>query len=206
MNKMKAFLLGLILLTVTLFSVFVVTLIYRANTQINVETYIFQLDNIADNRLGDLENLQDMKDNVLLNKLIQKYVSEYFKVIPGNGVRPEQENTVAKMSHPDVLKQWQNGEAVNIAEMAKNKMFRSVWVNPAEIQQINNQNVFIVPYLTRTWTESNNMSTNIVQSVGRIILRVQFQKKFRQNINLRKDLEHGRDPATLFWFRVIEVQ
>lgn len=204
MHKITSFFLGIILLAVTLSAVFVVVLTYQANEQTSIKTYIFQTGNRPDTRVGPLQNINDMKPEGLRNKLIQKYVAEYFKVIPGT-VRPEQRNTVAQMSTGKVYNQWSDNEAKNIEALAKEKMFRNVWVNTANIQPIKNSDWFAVPYLTRTWTQSNNMNADIINEPGIINLKIRFEPGIRPNINVRKYLEKGGDPAGLFKFEVTEV-
>ena len=206
MNKIKSFFIGTLLLASTFTTVFIAVLTYRAHEQSHIKTYIFQTAQRPNGRVGPLQSLDDLKIDGLRNKLIQKYVSEYFKVIPGND-NPEQKRIVADLSKKRVYDQWLNGEAKNIEQMSKNKMFRNVWVDTSQIQQIQNSSSdwFAVPYFTQTWTESNNMSADVVRQAGVINLRITFFLNFRPETNVKKHLEQGGDPAGLFMFRVDEI-
>ncbi len=204
MNKIKSFLVGIFLLAITLAAVFVVVLTYRANEQSVVKTYIFQTGNRPNMRVGPLQNLNDLKPDGLRNKLIQKYVAEYFKVIPGT-VTKEQTQIIKDLSSNDVYQNWLNTEAKNIDAMAKDKMFRNVWVDISRIQPINDSWWVAVPYFTRTWTQSNKMNAEVIDDAGIINLRVRFLPGIRPKINVRKYLEKGGDPAGLFMFEVTDI-
>jgi len=206
MNKIKSFFMGIILLAITLAAVFIVVLTYRANEQVNIETYIFQMGNKPNTRIGNLQDINDMKPEGLRNKLIQKYVSEYFKVIPGTTISNDQRTTIMKMSNSSVYQRWLNFEAKSIEAMAKDKMFRNVWVDPTQIQQIKDSGWFMVPYFTRTWPESNNMAARVVDEAGIINLKIRFKPGIIPNINVRTYLEKGENPAGLFMFQVTDVR
>ena len=206
MNKLKSFFVGILLLEITFATVFFAVLVYRANNQTTVRTYIFQMNNSPTQRVGPLQDATTMKPEWLRNKLIQKYVAEYFKVIPVDK-NTSQNATIRKMSTPDVYSEWLNGEAKTIKDMAENKMFRNVWVDPTNIKPTGEPNWFEVPYATRTWYESNNMTSTVMDNFGTVLLYVRFGPEvFRQNINIKKSLEKGDNPAMLFKFRVDAVR
>lgn len=204
MNKLKSFFIGILLLAITMSTVFIAVLTYRANEQTSVETYIFQMGARPNKRVGPLQSLADLKTDGLRNKMIQKYVSEYFKVIPGD-VTVEQKTIMANLSNSRVYSNWLNGEAKNIETMAQDKMFRNVWVDVSQIQSIKDSGWWAVPYFTRTWTESNKMNADIIYNAGIINLKIRFLPGIRPEENVRKYLENGGDPAGLFMFEVIDV-
>lgn len=195
---------GICLLAIILATVFIVVLTYRANEQTVIETYIFQTGNRPNTRVGPLQNLNDLKSDGLRNKLIQKYVAEYFKVIPGT-VTKEQTQIIKDLSVSKVYTDWLNTEAKNIDVMAKDKMFRNVWVDISKIQPIKDSGWVAVPYFTRTWTQSNKMNADVIDDIGIINLKVRFLQGINPNINVRKYLETGGDPAGLFMFEVTDV-
>lgn len=212
MNKFKAFFGGLILIIVTFAIVFVTVLMYRANSQLSVETYIFQMDNSANQRVGPLQDINTMRPEGLRNKLIQKYIAEYFKVIPSSssnnqnaGITVQGSNIVA-LSSPDVYNKWLESEAKTINEMSKTKVFRNVWVAPENIKPAKAPDWFEVQYVTKTWSESNNMSIPVIDDFGTVMMHVIFKPGFNPNKNIRKSLENGENPAKLFMFKVIDIQ
>lgn len=202
MNKLKSFFISILLLAIIFAAVFLVALVYRANSQTSVRTYIFQMDDSPKYRVGPLQNAATMEPEWLRNKMIEKYIVEYFKVIPG-GKNSRQDATIAKLSTEDVYSEWQNGEAQMIQDMSTNKMFRRVWVDSVNIKPTDDPNWFEVPYATRTWYESNNMSAKYIENFGTVLLHViSGPEVFRQNINIKKSLERGDNPAMLFKFTV----
>ena len=206
MNRLKSFFIGILLLAITFAVVFFAVLVYRANSQTHVRTYIFQMGDSPTERVGPLQDVTTMKPEWLRNKLIQKYVAEYFKVIPVDK-NVSQKTTIAGLSSPEVYTNWLNGEAKEIENMAEHKMFRNVWVDPANIKPTNEPDWFEVPYATRTWYESNNMAGSIEESFRTVLLYVRFGPEiFRQDINIKKSLENDDNPAMLFKFRVDAVQ
>lgn len=212
MNKFKAFFIGLILIIVTFAIIFMAVLMYRANNQLSVKTYIFQMDNTPSQRVGPLQDINTMRSEGLRNKLIQKYVAEYFKIIPSNASATQnigianQSVNIAGLSSADVYAKWLDGEAKMINEMSKAKVFRNVWVAPENIKPGKEPDWFEVQYVTKTWSESNNMSIPVTDNFGTVLMHVIFKRGFRPNKNVRKSLENGENPALLFMFKVIDIQ
>ena len=206
MSKLKSFFIGFISLLLAITAMFMVVLVYRASTRSAVKTYIFQMDNAPANRVGPLQDVDTMKPEELRLLLIQKYVTEYFKVIPST-TNTSQKETVAALSSSAVYNTWLRTEAKVIEQMATAKMFRTVEVLPTNITTTKDEDWFEVQYGTRTWQESNNMFTQIKNDLdGRIRIRVIFEPGFIPKVNIRKVLENGDNPVKLFKFRVIDIQ
>lgn len=218
MNRIKAFFIGIILLCVTFAMVFLTALTYRANENSKIKSYIFQLSNFANQRVGYLQNIDDISATDLRNKLIQKYVSEYFKVIPGN-IDVVNRPILKNLSAPEAYAHWQETEAKNISKMSKQKMFRTVWVPENGIETLNRPEnydyytaviaapiYYKVRYETTTWAESNNMGTQPVDEHGIIYIEAKFKPGIYPDIDIRKELESGKDPSSLFMFKVTKIQ
>lgn len=156
-------------------------------------------------RVGPLQNVDTMKPEVLRNKLIQKYVAEYFKVIPGQK-NASQAMTIAKLSTDAVYAEWLNDEAKRIEEMAQANMFRNVYVAPENIKATDEADWFEVPYALRTWQEPNNMSTTGFDTFGTVLLHIVFEPDFRPKLNVKKFLKQGNNPAMIFKFKVKDIQ
>ncbi len=208
MNSLKSFFMGILLFAITFATIFLTVLIYNANKQISIETYIFQMDDTSLQRPGPLENMNKMSPEAVRNKLIQKYVAEYFKVIPvDNNVN--QETNIEKLSSKEVYLQWLGGEANIIKDMAQHKMFRNVLADSLIILPTKDPDLFEVRYVTRTWQESNNMVAPVVDNFGKVLLQISFEPGLKQDVDIkriRKMLEKGGNPAILFKFRVENIQ
>ena len=161
--------------------VVMVALIYRANERMSVRSYIFQTNNYAAQRVGELQDINDISPEDLRNKLIKKYVSEYFKVIPGDTDvmnRPVLRN----LSKADAYEHWERTEAKAIEQMSNKNMFRRVYVYDDGIATLNRPSdydyksddvmdiYYAVRYYMQTWTESNKMDTQPEITQGTIYL------------------------------------
>ncbi len=216
MNKIVSFLSGLVLLIITFIIVVLVALVYRANERSSIKSYIFQTDNFANQRVGELQDINDISAEDLRNKLIKKYVSEYFKVIPGEN-NVENRSVLHNLSTYSAFKQWQDGEAQTIAEMSAKNMFRIVHVyddgiaalnRPADYNysdEIEKPIYYSVRYYTETWTETNKMATEPIKEQGIIYIEAIFRPGIRKDKDVQKYLQEGKNPVGLFRFEVTNV-
>lgn len=216
MNKIFSFLSGLILLIITFIIVVLVALVYRANERSSIKSYIFQINNSANQRVGELQDINDISAEDLRNKLIKKYVSEYFKVVPAEK-DVENRSVLRKLSTDNAYKQWQNGEAQTIADMSAKNMLRIVHVYDDGIATLNrpadyNYNeetkkyiYYSVRYYTETWDAPNKMGITPKQEQGIIYIEAAFNPKIRKGINVQKYLQEGKNPVELFRFEVSNI-
>ena len=222
MNRLKHFILCVLLLAMIFAVVCLSALVYRANERMSVKSYIFQMDNAATKRVGTLQDISEIPANELLTKLVHKYASEYFKVIPSDTNitdRPILEN----LSSSEAFNTWKNTEAKTITKMSDGKMFRIVRFPSASIEPLNkpagydyydSDNVkpiyYAVYYETLTWAESNMMNNTPVPEHGVLNIEVKFQPGIRETIggrkfNIKKYLESGKNPVGLFMFQVTNI-
>ena len=218
MSKLKGFLVGVLLLIAVIAMMALASLIYRASERTSVKSYIFQMANNSNQRVGMLQNLDDISANDLRNKLIKKYVAEYFKVIPGDK-NVMTRYTIDKLSSPSVFKNWKMTEGKTIAEMSEKRMFRLARVrddgiatyNKVEGDDDNTLRVYYkVKYYTSTWTESNTLATEPIYDQGTIYMEIDFEPGLSEKIqgkdfSVRQHLKSGKDPAAMFKFRVISI-
>ena len=216
MNKIKSFFGGLLLLIITFIIIVFCALLYRANERSSIKSYIFQMNNFANQRVGELQDINDISAEDLRNKLIKKYVSEYFKVIP-NEQDVEKRSVLQALSTSAAYKQWKKGEAQNIAKMSAQNMFRIVHVyddgiatlnRPADYSytdEIPKKIYYSVRYYTETWTKTNKMGTEPVKEQGTIYIEAWFQPGIKGNMNIQKHLQEGKNPVELFRFEVANI-
>ena len=216
MNKIMSFLSGLVLLIITFIIVFLVALVYRANERSSIKSYIFQVNNMANQRVGELQDINDISAEDLRNKLIKKYVSEYFKVIPAEK-DVENRSVLRELSTGNAYKQWQNGEAKIISEMSAKNMLRIVHVYDDGIAALNrpadyNYNdenekpiYYSVRYYTETWTEANKIATEPIKEQGTIYIEATFRTGIRKDKDVQKYLQEGKNPVELFRFEVSNI-
>jgi len=216
MSKIKSFFGGILLLIITFIIVVFCALLYRANERSSVKSYIFQMNNFANQRVGELQDINDISAEDLRNKLIKKYVSEYFKVVPGE-TDVERRSVLEALSTPEAYKQWKNGEAQTIARMSEKNMFRIVHIADDGIATLNRlasynyndeipQDIYYsVRYYTETWTETNKMGAVPVKEQGTVYIEARFQPGIKDSINVQKHLQQGKNPVELFRFEVTNI-
>ncbi|MFQ6696086.1 MAG: hypothetical protein ACLRFF_03300 [Alphaproteobacteria bacterium] len=221
MNKLKAFFVGIFLLIAVVVMIVLAALIYRAGERSSVKSYIFQTANNANQRVGTLQSLDDISAVDLRNKLIKKYVAEYFKVIPGD-TDILNRKTLWVMSGPNAFEYWKKTEAKAITEMSASKMFRVARVhddgiatyNKPENENENSDSTNTIYYKVRyhmlTWAESNVLEIEPTYEQGTLYLEIEFEPGLRKTIdghsyNIREYLKSGKNPAGLFKFRVINI-
>ena len=225
MNKMKSFLVGIILLAIVFAMIIAAALIYRANERSTIKSYIFQLGNGVNQRVGEMQDINNISEKDLRNRLIKKYVSKYFKVIPGDA-NVSSRPLLRSLSSPEAFNQWKNQEAKTIASMSAKKMFRIARIDDAGISTVNRaENIsyktdelaksvyYKIHYNMYTWRESNVMKTEPEIESGVIYIEAKFKPGIRPNdeikhdygMSLRKYLESGNNPLGLFMFKVVNV-
>lgn len=218
MSKIKSFFIGIILLAITFIALMLCVLVFRANQQSSIKSYIFQINNIAAQRVGALQDIKDMSAIELRNKLIKTYVAEYFKVIP-NETDVSNRPLLESLSSNAAYEQWKNGEAKNIAKMSSKKMFRRVvHITDADIAAMNmpagydyyntehaKEIFYQVHYYTETWAESNRMSVEPMYESGTLYIEARFKPGVKPDINVQKYLQSGKNPMGLFMFEVVSI-
>lgn len=222
MKILKSFFVGIALLAFAFCSVFLTGVLYRASERMSVKSYIFQINDFANQRVGVLQNLNDISAIELRDKLIKKYVYEYFKVIPGSSDvidRPILES----MSSPEAFEQWQETEAKTITKMSNAKMFRTVYVPDDGIKAIDKPSdydyyttelvlpiFYEVRYETATWAQSNKFNIEPVHASGIIFIEALYKPGIRETIggetfDIKEYLESGKNPVGLFMFKVTNI-
>lgn len=233
MTKIKHFFVGILLLIVTFFMVICAAFIYRANENMSIRSYIFQMNYLKSQRVGALQNINDMSAVDLRNKLIKKYVAEYFKVIPG--IKNLTNNSVLEtMSDTEAYKYWKTNMAPEISKMSAQGKFRLVMVPDDGIAAVDLPKgydyynaviprpvFYSVKYYTLTWDESNFMAVEPKSESGIIYIQAIFKpgiwekipvgiytepdKKDIKYFNIQEYLESGLDPVNMFKFVVSDI-
>lgn len=218
MKKIVYFLGSFLLIIFTFCAIVLTGLLYRATEKTDIKTYIFQNDDLSENRIGELQSIKKMGAIELRNRLINRYIAEYFSVYP------YQENVANRpilksMSESDVFDKWKNDEAKNISEMSQNGVLRLVSVYANSIEALNepkNYNYYDdlpviirynIRYETRTWLEPNNIELKPLVEYGTFCIDLKYKPEILEKvndkrINIKKELQKGRNPATLFKFTV----
>ena len=194
-------------------------LVYIAHSRSSVKTYLFQTGNSVNQRIGELYDIKSISADGLRNKLIEKYLSEFFKVVPGETDIATKRKVLKNMSHPSVFDKWTKDEMPIIQDMANKHMLRLI-----KVDSITNQNVtsvykdtttayYKIRYHIITWTEPNIIDIQPVKEDATIFMEVSFEPTLRKDSNDRtfsakklvEYLKNGENPAALFVFGVQDI-
>jgi hypothetical protein len=202
---------GLALLLLTFATLYFSGALFDAGNKRYISAFVFQPNNLSAYRIGHPLPLDRLSDKFVREKLIKKFVVEYFYVTPNlaNIERRARANSVmAAMASPAVFKEWIKTEADVIEKLSGKKMMRTVAVADEIIQKGDYWEVY---YKLKTWDVPNDMDAQPVVSDGVMYLKLSFDKGVRDKINgqdfdAQKYLGKGGDPAAIFKFTVEEVQ
>ena len=208
MKKILRFFTGLFLLVLTFGLIWAAAAIYDTGNKLTVDTFFFQPANLSERRPGGPKSISDIGDDEIRRMLIDKFVSEYFYVIPNS---LDIENRVAGKGglkgivSPQVFKAWQAGEAVNIQELAAEKAMRTARVINI-IPRPGVSDYWTIDYELHTWMRPNDFSVAPVVERGRLYMSLRYKNGLKTSDQIGRYLETGGDPAALFKFIVTDVQ
>lgn len=217
MKKFKTIFSMFLAMLIMFIALFFVGAIYDTGKNISIETYFFQPNFESDKRPGVPPNHRELGENGVRNRLISKFITEYFYVIPdvANAQQRMSNNSLLyAMTMPSVFNKWQQTIAPQIEKMAEDKMFRTVSVISIN-QEPTTDNFWRVDYETKTWEKPNDLIETPKIEYGTLFLKIIFEPdEFRINyphptkggaINMEQYLEMGGDPSLVFRFKVSDV-
>lgn len=209
MRKIISFFLGLCIVALMLGAIFGAAAIYDTAGKLRIESYFFQPNNQSLERPGRPETVAELGADRMRQLLVEKYISEYFYVIPDSTnveSRMRSDSTLARLSTSDVFRDWQDGEGKTIEELAGAGAFRIVRV-VGDIYKPENSDYWTVTYEMKTWRNPNNMAEEpiITRDVLYLGLGDEHLMDFRENIDITEYLEEGKDPAAIFRFGITAI-
>lgn len=213
MKKVLTFFAYLVIAASMLGALFVGAAIYDVAEKTTVESFFFQPTNDSSRRLPEPESAKSIGAEALRNKLIQKFVTEYFYVLPNyqniEARKDGSQSGLRLMSSADVFDKWVKNVVPEISEMSKNKVLRTVYVNPETITQNQGSKRYLrVPFTLTTWEHANDFSVAPTITNGIMYMEIRYAYKVYEMIkgkSLQDYLETGGDPASIFDFRVRDV-
>lgn len=209
MRKIISFFIGLAIIALMFGAIAGAAAIYDTTRQIRIETYFFQPNNQSGERVGVPATPADLGPEKMRRRLVEKYLSEYFYVIPDAAnveARMGPNSPLARMSTPEVFAGWRDFEGEYIQELADKGAFRTVRVI-GDIEKPADSDFWTVRYEMKTWYKPNNMAEEpvVTRDVLYMGLGDEHMMDFRENIDVTKYLEDGYDPAAIFRFGVTAI-
>jgi hypothetical protein len=91
-----------------------------------VNGFIFQTNAHSAGRIGTPMPLDELTDSFVRDRLIKRFITEYFYVIPDlSNVQARIDNGIlARLSSPDVFAEWRQKTAPELAQLAAKKRLR----------------------------------------------------------------------------------
>ena len=217
MKKLLGFLFGFATIVMVFGAVYIVALIYNTSRRFVVEPYFLRTGTQSTDSLGLPRSLDDVGKRKLRDWLIQKYVTEYFYIIPDT--ENIAQRTVASyqspmymMSSPDVFEDWRQNVAADIQKNAENGVRRTVTVFN-EIFKPESSIYWRVDYELKTWYNPNDMSEEPTITRGTMYLDLGDAEMVNHIGDVREPIEEVQkilqrgvdDPAIVFYFNVFKV-
>ncbi|MDE5616129.1 MAG: hypothetical protein K2I81_04860 [Alphaproteobacteria bacterium] len=209
MRKLISFFIGLCILALMFGAIAGAAAIYDTARKIKIETYFFQPNNLSGQRVGVPATPSDLGPDKMRRRLVEKYLSEYFYVIPDTAnveKRMGAFSPLARMSTQSVFSQWQQQEGAYIKTLAEEGAFRTVRII-GEIKKPADSDFWTVEYEMKTWRRPNDMAEEPVVTRDVLYMGIsdEYMMDFRQNIDIRQYLENGYDPAAIFRFGITAI-
>lgn len=212
MKKLITFLLGLVLMTAMVGMIVVVAAIYDTASQQTIDSFFFQPGNLSSQRIGVPARIEDLSDEKIREMLVDKFITEYFYVVPDvNNINTRISGTagLARLVSPELFAQWTATIAPEISDMAAAGMMRTARVIEINMPEIGDR--WQITYELHTWTVPNDLSLAPIITRGTMMVKMRYEPGFWKDtsgkeINIGHELETGRDPSTIFKFRVFEIE
>jgi hypothetical protein len=131
MKKVLTFFAYLVIAASMLGALFVGAAIYDVAEKTTVESFFFQPTNDSSRRLPEPESAKSIGAEALRNKLIQKFVTEYFYVLPNyqniEARKDDSQSGLRLMSSADVFDKWvKNGVVTPFPNNNSDMMFQKL--------------------------------------------------------------------------------
>ena len=201
---------GLIMIGLMFAALFLTGLIYDAGNRQSVRAYFFRPDNLSHMRPDYPVTTAQIGDNGMVEMLLEKFVSQYFYVIPDN---QDIENRIAAgprrmLASAAVFNQWRDTQVPIIKEIAQDGGMRIASVINEIVYPTNDNQYYIVEYELATWYSPNDMDQLPTITRGRMFIDAAnggFDEYSDLIPDITKYLEAGNDAAPLFKFVVRQV-
>lgn len=213
MKKIVKFLFFVVILLTMFGMIFLTSAIYDTVPKLNVETFFFQSENEYVKRTAEPIKISDFKTEQLRNMLLEKYLIEYFYVVPNEQniiLRQNKQTPLWSMSTPSVFEAWQKNVLPEIKSLAENGVLRMVKLvsiedTPSDMKKMPYSKV---EYELKTWEKPNDLLSPPVVSKGTIFMRIHFLPYMMKTVRGKPVLEYlesGKDPAGVFSFGIADI-
>ena len=212
MKRLIGFLFGFATMLMVFGAIYVAASIYDTSERFAVEPRFLRTSIQSNDLPGMPHSWAEVGKRKLRDWLIQKYVTEYFYVVPDEeniAQRTTRNSTLAFMSASAALNYWNKNERPEIENLAAHGARRTVTVFN-EIYKPAASNYWRVDYELKTWYKPNDMSEDPTITRGTMYLDLgddDWVKRIGdiRDGNVQGALKRGIDPALVFVFTVHRV-
>lgn len=215
MKRLAGYIIGLLILFGMFAMMFVAATINDAADKIAVETFFMRTD-VTNDALSDLpRKMSDISNKRIRDWLIQKFVVEYFYVVPDedNIAKRIQEKRYSAplyyLASPKVFEKWVKTEAEQIQKLAARNVMRTVTVFD-EILKLPGSNYWMVDYELKTWYKPNDIGDTPVIERGTMYVGIKGDDApIRLGSSIEKigqALKNGINPSGIFSFEIDDVR
>ncbi len=188
--------------------------VYDASHNTSIETYFFQPNNHSSQRIGVPVTPDALGESQMLNLLVNKFVSEYFYVVPDMQnveSRIKKGSTLSRITTPAVFDAWREDVAPEIREMASGGEYRTARLVAPVLRPGGESQYWLVQYELQTWYTPNDLTTLPTTTRGQMYVKISYNPGIREDIMRRgargvhKLLKEGRDPVSFLKFGITEI-
>lgn len=215
MKRLLGYIIGLVTLIAVFAMVFVAAGLYDNADKMTIEPYFLRTSLTGVSASDVPRSVDEVGQRRLRDWLIQKFVNEYFYVVPDveNIAMREQAGNIKAILYymsdhrSNVFKDWVSGEAQKIHKMAENGIMRTVTVFDEIVRSTPDSDYYMVEYELKTWYKPNDMDQVPEITRGRMYISLgDISQGIRPIENIQYASEIGANPALWFVFRVNDVQ
>ena len=214
MKKIMKFFLGVILFMSMFGIVFLTAAIYDTTQKITVDTFFFQPEDEYVKRIEEPIKISDIDTLMLRDMLLEKFLTEYFYVIPNEQNVDTRKNPSTSPLYPmsarNVFYAWQNNVLPEISDLSAQGALRTVKLISAQKTPTNTKTkpYWRVEYELKTWEKPNDFMTQPVLTRGVLFMQISFNPNMMETVRgkpVEKYLESGNNPAAAFRFGIMDI-
>lgn len=221
MKKLIGIFIGILIIAIMFIMLYLGGAIYNAGDMKNTRSVVFQPNDLSSNRIAKPIMVNDIGESVFRDRLFQKFMHEYFYVIPDAGDiarRKDSKGALRVLASGEVFDAWVKNTAEDLQSLASQNFMRQV--NVLESYLPEDSDYWIISYELTTWDSPNDMNAEPTVVVGTAQLKLKRDSKNNEidprQIKARKSngdafdpmeyIRAGYNPAGIFSFQVIEVR
>lgn len=215
MRSLIMFFSGLMLMALTCGMVVVGAAIFDTSKKQNVETYFFQPARLSEERIGVPASVNDLSESKILEMLTDKFITEYFYVIPNiknAEMRINGDTGLFNMVSSVVFDDWVKNMGPEITKMAKAGMLRTARLTDM-IKQKDSAEWWELKYEMLTWETPNKITQNPIVTQGSMYVRLRYEPGWKpksinttEEMDITTHLEEGGDPSYIFKFKIENIE